>query len=56
MTLPTYTQTKQTITFDYPGHPLQLTVITPAIVRVFENRGDNGQSYAIEGNSRPTTR
>ena len=55
MTLPTYTQNKQTVTFDYPQHSLQLTVITPAIVRVFENRGDSGQSYAIDGNKEQPT-
>src|SRR5699024_10270011 len=48
-------QNKQTVTFDYPQHPLQLTVLTSTIVRVFENRGDNGQSYAIEGNKEQPT-
>ncbi|WP_407889002.1 glycoside hydrolase family 31 protein [Levilactobacillus sp. N40-8-2] len=54
-TLPKYTQTKQTVTLDYPQHPLQLTIVTPAIIRVFENRGTNDNSYAIEGNKTQPT-
>lgn len=46
--LPSYQQNKQTITFAFPT-PIQLTVISPAIIRVFIDRGESGQSYAIEG-------
>ncbi|WP_143462745.1 glycoside hydrolase family 31 protein [Levilactobacillus enshiensis] len=53
--LPTYQQKDQTVTFHYPDHDLQLTVLTPAIVRVFEYRGNDGASYAIEGNKQTAT-
>lgn len=53
--LPKYTQTGQTITFAFPNHDLQLSVLTSAIIRVFENRGDSGQSYAIEGKKEQPT-
>jgi len=47
--LPTYQQEDQTITFHYPAGELQLTVLTPEIVRVYQYRGNDGASYAIEG-------
>lgn len=53
--LPQYKQANQTVTFDYPEHPLQVTVLTDAIVRIFEDRGEKGQSYAIEGNKETKT-
>ncbi len=53
-TLPTYHQENQTITFNDPAK-LQLTVITPAIIRVFENRGEPDDSYAIEGDQQQAT-
>lgn len=53
--LPQYKQTGQTITFAFPDHQLQLSVITSAIIRVFENRGENGASYAIEGDKEQPT-
>ncbi|MDB1104333.1 glycoside hydrolase family 31 protein [Lentilactobacillus parabuchneri] len=53
-TLPTYHQENQTITFNDPAK-LQLTVITPAIIRVFENRGEPDDSYAIEGDKQQAT-
>lgn len=53
--LPNYEQHGQTITFDYSNHQLQLTVLTPEIVRVFEYRGNDGSSYAIEGSKEQKT-
>lgn len=53
--LPKYNQTGQTIIFAFPNHDLQLSVLTSAIIRVFENRGDPGQSYAIEGKKEQPT-
>lgn len=47
-TLPTYTTTGQTITFNY-DQPLQLTILTSSIVRVFTDRGETQASFAIEG-------
>ncbi|MCT3305093.1 glycoside hydrolase family 31 protein [Lactiplantibacillus pentosus] len=52
--LPSYQQNKQTITFTFPT-PIQFTVISPAIIRVFIDRGESGQSYAIEGDKTVTT-
>ena len=46
--LPSYTQNGQTITFAF-AQPLQLTIVTPEIIRFFINRGEQGESYAIEG-------
>ncbi|WGS69686.1 glycoside hydrolase family 31 protein [Lactiplantibacillus plantarum] len=46
--LPSYTQNGQTITFAF-AQPLQLTIVTSEIIRVFINRGEQGESYAIEG-------
>ncbi|KLD57922.1 hypothetical protein WP50_30135 [Lactiplantibacillus plantarum] len=43
-----YTQNGQTITFAF-AQPLQLTIVTSEIIRVFINRGEQGESYAIEG-------
>ncbi|GEP22955.1 glycoside hydrolase family 31 protein [Lentilactobacillus diolivorans] len=55
-TLPSVTQANQTMTFNYPNRHLQISVLTPEIIRVFEFRGDKGQSYAVEGNKQqPTT-
>lgn len=54
-TLPTYQTTNQTITFNYSDHPLQLTILSPTLIRVFEYRGDDGQSYAIDGNHQQAT-
>lgn len=52
--LPSYTQTGQTVTLNFQ-HPLQLTVVAPAIIRIFTDRGDHGNSYAIEGNKTQAT-
>ncbi|MFC6206462.1 glycoside hydrolase family 31 protein [Levilactobacillus tongjiangensis] len=54
-TLPKYQQNQQTITFDYPHRPLQLSILTPSIIRVFANRGETGQSYAIEDDKQQPT-
>lgn len=55
-TLPSVTQANQTMTFNYPNRHLQISVLTPEIIRVFEFRGNKGQSYAVEGNKQqPTT-
>lgn len=47
--LTNFTQDGQKITLNYENGPLVLTVITPEIVRVFEDRGNASNSYAIEG-------
>lgn len=52
--LPSYQTTGQTVMFDFQ-QPLQLTVMTPTIIRVFVNRGDQGSSYAIEGDKTQKT-
>ena len=53
--LPTYQTDHQTITFNNSNRQIQLTIITPEIIRVSENRGDHGASYAIEGDKETTT-
>ncbi|GEO67556.1 glycoside hydrolase family 31 protein [Levilactobacillus spicheri] len=52
--LPKYTQDGQVVTLAFK-QPLRLTVLTPTIVQVFVDRGDQGASYAIEGTKAQTT-
>lgn len=52
--LPTYTQSGQTVTFDFATN-LQLTVLTASIIHVFSDRGEPGASYAIEGDKQQPT-
>ncbi|WP_318764734.1 glycoside hydrolase family 31 protein [Lactiplantibacillus carotarum] len=53
-TLPTYQTDQQTITFNFEK-PLQITVVTDSVLRIFTDRHEPGTSYAIEGDpSRPT--
>ncbi len=53
--LPTYDQHGQTITLAYPDRKIQITVITQEIIRIFEYRGDESTSYAIEGDKQLPT-
>lgn len=50
-----FVNSNQTITLNYQTQPLELTIITPEIIRVFQDRGEKGQSYAIEGNKKIKT-
>ncbi|MRN06794.1 DUF4968 domain-containing protein [Lactobacillus sp. 0.1XD8-4] len=45
-----YAIADQEITINYKKSSLILSVITPEIIRVFQDYGEKGQSYAIEGN------
>ncbi|GEO69581.1 glycoside hydrolase family 31 protein [Levilactobacillus acidifarinae] len=53
-TLPTYTQTGQTVTFNFATN-LQLTVLTASIIHLFSDRGEPGTSYAVEGDKQQPT-
>lgn len=44
-----FIQDGQKLTVNYDNKPLILTVITPEIVRVFQDRGNASNSYAIDG-------
>lgn len=44
-----FTQDGQKLTVNYDNKPLILTVITPEIVRIFQDRGNASNSYAIDG-------
>ncbi|MBB1078914.1 glycoside hydrolase family 31 protein [Limosilactobacillus sp. STM2_1] len=45
-----YATADQKITINYQQSSLTLSIITPEIIRVFQDHGEKGQSYAIEGN------
>lgn len=44
-----FTKDGQKITLNYENGPIILTVLTPEIVRFFQDRGNASNSYAIEG-------
>ena len=44
-----FTKDGQKITLNYENGPMILTVLTPEIVRFFQDRGNASNSYAIEG-------
>ena len=44
-----FTKDGQKIILNYQDKPLELTVLTPEIIRVFQDRGNASNSYAIEG-------
>ena len=45
-----YAIVDQKITINYQNSSIVLSVITPEIIRVFQDHGEKGASYAIEGN------
>lgn len=45
-----YATVDQRITINYQNSSIVLSVITPEIIRVFQDHGEKGTSYAIEGN------
>lgn len=45
-----FSQDGQKITLNYQEKPLELSIITPEIIRVFQDKGESTNSYAIEGN------
>ena len=45
-----YATVDQKITINYQNSAIVLSVITPEIIRVFQDHGEKGASYAIEGN------
>ena len=47
--LKNFIQDGQKVTLNYEDGELELRVLTPEIVRVFENRGNASNSYAIAG-------
>lgn len=50
-----YVKNDQQVTVNYQESSLTLTVITPEIIRVFQDHGEPGNSYAIEGDKRIKT-
>lgn len=50
-----FKQNEQTFTFSNDQRKIVLTVLTPEIVRVFEDHGESGDSFAIEGNKQIQT-
>lgn len=44
-----FTKDGQKITLNYENGPMILTVLTPEIMRFFQDRGNASNSYAIEG-------
>ncbi|RVU69910.1 MULTISPECIES: glycoside hydrolase family 31 protein [Lactobacillus] len=50
-----FKQDKQTFTFSDQDKQFKLMVITPEIIRVFEDHGETGPSYAIEGDKQIKT-
>ncbi len=53
--LTNFTEDGQKITLNYENSSLVLTVITPEIIRVFQDRGNASNSYAIEGDKQVKT-
>ena len=47
--LTNFTKKGQTVTLDYEHGSITLTVLTPEIIRIFQDRGNASNSYAIEG-------
>ena len=45
-----YAINKNKIKINFVNSSLELTILTPEIIRVFQNRGEHTNSYAIEGN------
>ena len=45
-----YATVNQKVTINYQNSAIVLSVITPEIIRVFQDHGEKGASYAIEGN------
>lgn len=43
------------IILNYQDQPLELTILTPEIIRVFQDRGNASNSYAIEGDKKIKT-
>lgn len=52
--LPTTSTKGQTVTINYK-RPVKLTVLTPTIIRFFEDHDEPGKSYAIEGDKQQDT-
>ena len=52
--LPATSTKGQTVTINYE-RPVKLTVLTPTIIRFFEDHGEPGESYAIEGDKQQET-
>lgn len=50
-----FTKQDQTYLFNNDHRQLVLTVLTPEIIRVFEDYGETGNSFAIEGNKQIET-
>ncbi len=48
--LETYAINKNKIKINFVNSSIELTILTPEIIRVFQNRGEHTNSYAIEGN------
>lgn len=48
--LETYAINKNKIKINFINSSIELTILTPEIIRVFQNRGEHTNSYAIEGN------
>lgn len=45
-----YAINKNKIKINFVNSSIELTILTPEIIRVFQNRGEHTNSYAIEGN------
>lgn len=48
--LETYAINKNKIKINFVNSSIELTILTPEIIRVFQNCGEHTNSYAIEGN------
>lgn len=51
-----YTVNHNKIDIKFASSSIELTVLTPEIIRIFQNRGCNSKSYAIEGDEAQDTK
>ena len=45
-----FKQERQTFWVSNSSKKIKISVLTPEIIRIFEDHGETGNSYAIEGN------